>query len=333
MQNLPLHRIVPDPDQPRQTFDAAALADLQDSLWPHGLVEPIVVTEPADPEGLFKILVGERRYQAFLKNQERAAALFAAAAPPPEGHCAHRYNRWTEIPAVFASEPSASDRILLQLVENKDRLALTLLETARGYARAFEFSGLDRQGFCAKANLTKDVLSRYLSCAQASNLLLYALEQNLVRDLRAVGPFRQLPRDLQESFIRLAQQEDLPITRAAVEGELIKLKAGRATAAAAAKAPPPAPSEGESNDASPTSQSASQLAQPRLGLTAVAWLAAYLPQLALDQGEAFFRDEVVDVMSRVLNEGCPLILLQEDAGLQDERRSPISSSHTASETN
>lgn len=59
---LPLEHVVPDPQQPRKTFDPAALDELADSIREYGLLQPVVV-RPADDDR-YIIVAGERRWRA-----------------------------------------------------------------------------------------------------------------------------------------------------------------------------------------------------------------------------------------------------------------------------
>ncbi|MGA7181581.1 MAG: ParB/RepB/Spo0J family partition protein [Thiobacillaceae bacterium] len=62
LQELPLHRLRPDHDQPRKSFDPEALDELAASIRVIGVLQPILVREEAD--GLYTILAGERRWKA-----------------------------------------------------------------------------------------------------------------------------------------------------------------------------------------------------------------------------------------------------------------------------
>lgn len=57
-----LDRLMPNPDQPRKTFDEAALRELAASIERHGLIQPVTVKEAADDRYL--LVAGERRYRA-----------------------------------------------------------------------------------------------------------------------------------------------------------------------------------------------------------------------------------------------------------------------------
>ena len=59
---LPIHRVEPNPGQPRQDFDEEELQALSDSIATHGIVQPLTVREIR--EGYYQIVAGERRWRA-----------------------------------------------------------------------------------------------------------------------------------------------------------------------------------------------------------------------------------------------------------------------------
>ncbi|MGV6802052.1 MAG: ParB/RepB/Spo0J family partition protein [bacterium] len=56
--------IIPDPKQPRKSFDDEAIRELADSIREKGLLQPILVRPVADREGKYQIVAGERRWRA-----------------------------------------------------------------------------------------------------------------------------------------------------------------------------------------------------------------------------------------------------------------------------
>ena len=106
--------IRPNPFQPRQDVDPAALDELKASIRQAGLLQPVVV-RPV-PGGGFELIAGERRLRA-------CQAL-----------------GWERIPAV---RREVDDRtvLTLALIENLQRDDLSPVDEARGYARLIaEFS-------------------------------------------------------------------------------------------------------------------------------------------------------------------------------------------------
>jgi ParB family chromosome partitioning protein len=116
---LRLDDLVPDPRQPRKTFDPDALAQLAASIKSLGIIEPLVVRpvvnaqdgKPAGtPVAHYVIIAGERRWRA-----ARKAGLAA-------------------VPAVIRRNDGEQTH-LLQLAENMEREALRPLEVAESYHR------------------------------------------------------------------------------------------------------------------------------------------------------------------------------------------------------
>jgi ParB family transcriptional regulator, chromosome partitioning protein len=62
IQKIAVEDLVPNPHQPRTSFDAEALAGLAESIKAYGIVQPLVVT-PHD-RGKYAIVAGERRWRA-----------------------------------------------------------------------------------------------------------------------------------------------------------------------------------------------------------------------------------------------------------------------------
>ena len=112
-----LDRVEPDPDQPRQVFDAAKLDRLASSLREYGQIQPITIRYRRDLDR-YLIVAGERRYRA------------CQLADLPT------------IKAVILDENTPGDRIAaLQIIENLEREDLSPIEQARGFARLKAING------------------------------------------------------------------------------------------------------------------------------------------------------------------------------------------------
>ena len=66
---VPIERVKPNPDQPRRTFDAVALADLAESIREKGVIQPLIVRPHPNESGVYQIVAGERRWRASQKAQ------------------------------------------------------------------------------------------------------------------------------------------------------------------------------------------------------------------------------------------------------------------------
>lgn len=107
MRHIKLTEIVADPDQPRRSFEEAALEDLAASIAEHGILQPIVVTPY---QGGYQIVAGERRY--------RASKLVGL----------------DKIPALVRTL-SGQHKLELSLIENLQRRDLNVVETATAYLK------------------------------------------------------------------------------------------------------------------------------------------------------------------------------------------------------
>jgi ParB family chromosome partitioning protein len=112
-----IDRIGPDPDQPREEFDPAALRRLADSLASRGQIQPISVRWSED-RGRYAIVCGERRW--------RAATLAGLAT----------------LSCVVLDGPAApGDLLAMQLVENLLREDLQPIEQANAYRALMDRNG------------------------------------------------------------------------------------------------------------------------------------------------------------------------------------------------
>ena len=117
-QMLPLHKVEPNPDQPRHDFPEDELQALADSITVHGIIQPLTVR--LMPSGYYQIIAGERRWRA-----ARLAGL-------------------SEVPAVIieADDKTATE---LALIENLQRQDLNPVEEALGYRRLMDEYGLTQE--------------------------------------------------------------------------------------------------------------------------------------------------------------------------------------------
>jgi ParB family transcriptional regulator, chromosome partitioning protein len=135
---IPISRIRSNPFQPRKTFNADELAELQASLASSGLLQPITVRPVGDA---YELIAGERRL--------RAATNLG----------------WTEITALVKDLDDRSS-LVMALVENLQRSDLNPIDEARGYQRLaeeFEFTHQQIADSTGKERATISNLLRLLT--------------------------------------------------------------------------------------------------------------------------------------------------------------------------
>lgn len=143
---VPLHRLCPNPQQPRQTFDPEALLSLALTIHQNGLIQPIVVQ--ADPDSnRYIIHDGERRWRASCalayanaSHPGDAARLkqivynFAETTKPLDLVELYHDLLYTEDIAVVIGDPASTKDLLVRaLVANIQRADLNDIEQARAY--------------------------------------------------------------------------------------------------------------------------------------------------------------------------------------------------------
>lgn len=111
---LPIERIFPNPNQPRRSFDAAALAELADSIRVKGVIQPLIVRPAAD--GRYEIVAGERRWRA-----SQAANLH-------------------ELPVIIR-DFSDVEMLEIAIIENIQRADLNPLDEAEAYRQLMDKFG------------------------------------------------------------------------------------------------------------------------------------------------------------------------------------------------
>jgi len=132
---LPIHKVEPNPEQPRRDFDEEELQALADSIATHGVVQPLTVREM--PNGYYQIIAGERRWRA-----ARLAGL-------------------SEVPAVVME---ADDRktMELALIENLQRQDLNPVEEAMGYHALMADYGLTQEETAERVGKSRPAVANAL---------------------------------------------------------------------------------------------------------------------------------------------------------------------------
>ncbi len=132
---LPIYKVEPNPDQPRQDFDEEELQALADSISVHGVIQPLTVRETAN--GYYQIIAGERRWRA-----ARLAEI-------------------SEVPVVVME---ADDRkaMELALIENLQRQDLNPVEEALGYQALMEDYGLTQEETATQVGKSRPAVANAL---------------------------------------------------------------------------------------------------------------------------------------------------------------------------
>ena len=147
---LPIQKVEPNRNQPRQDFDEEELQSLAESLATHGILQPLTVRELNS--GYYQIIAGERRWRA-----ARMAGI-------------------TEVPVVVI-EADDKKAMELALIENLQRQDLNPVEEALGYQSLMADFGLTQDDTAQRVGKSRP--------AVANALRLLNLPENILEKVRS----------------------------------------------------------------------------------------------------------------------------------------------------
>ena len=148
---LPISKVEPRIDQPREYFDQQALQELADSIAQYGLIQPITVRKLET--GYYQIIAGERRWRA-----SRLAGL-------------------KEVP-VRVIEADDRRTAELALVENLQREDLNPIEEAKGYKTLIDEFGLTQEEAAKSVGRSRPSITNALRLLSLSPKVLEMVEKN-----------------------------------------------------------------------------------------------------------------------------------------------------------
>ena len=148
---LPISKVEPRKDQPREYFDQQALKELADSISQYGLIQPITARKLNT--GYYQIIAGERRWRA-----SRLAGL-------------------TEVP-VRVIEADDRKTAELALVENLQREDLNPIEEAKGYKTLIDEFGLTQEEAAKSVGRSRPAITNALRLLSLSPKVLEMVEKN-----------------------------------------------------------------------------------------------------------------------------------------------------------
>lgn len=167
---VPIDEIRPNPEQPREVFEAEAISELSASIKAYGVLSPLVVRKM---DGRYILIAGERRL--------RAASLAGLK----------------EVPVVVREADEPSLQLELALVENLQRTDLDVIEGARGFQRLIDVYGYTQDQVATAVGKDRSTVANAVRLLKLPDFVL-----NTIRDGRiSAGHARAL--------LTLTDEEDL----------------------------------------------------------------------------------------------------------------------------
>ena len=151
LRQIPTELIVANPNQPRMSFDEAALVGLTESIRARGVLQPVLV-RPI-PGGTYELIAGERRWRA-----ARMAEL-------------------ETLPAIVRYHDDAAS-LEVALIENMAREDLNPVEEARACAALTEELGLSREEVGTRVGRSRVAVSNLIRLLDLPDDALATLERS-----------------------------------------------------------------------------------------------------------------------------------------------------------
>ena len=202
MREIEISKIIPNPTQPRSTFDDEAMAELVDSIRTLGVIQPITVKRNTDNE--YVIISGERRWRA-----SKAAGL--------------------EVVPAYIREVDDANLHAMALVENIQRQDLNAIEIALGLQRLVDECGLTQDSLAEKVGKKRSTVANYMRLLRLPSEVQLTLKEGLI-SMGHAKAIAGVPEEKQLALLKRCLKKALSVRQAEDMARLMcegpKAKAG-----------------------------------------------------------------------------------------------------------
>jgi ParB family chromosome partitioning protein len=183
LRDLPLNKVVPNPNQPRAQFDEETLDALVASVRELGVLQPVLVRARGEQ---FELIAGERRWRA-----ARRAGL-------------------PTIPAIVRDVDDASS-LEQALVENLHRQDLNALEEAAAYQQLIEDFNLTHEELARRVGKSRAAITNTLRLFQLPPSIQKMVAEGQLSEGHARALLGTPDRAFQEALAKRVVREALPV--------------------------------------------------------------------------------------------------------------------------
>lgn len=159
-QMIPINKVEPNRNQPRQNFEEDALLELADSIKQFGILQPLLVQKKKD---YYEIIAGERRWRA-----AKMAGL-------------------KEVPVIIR-EYTDQEVVEIALIENIQRENLNPIEEAMAYKRLLEEFSLKQDEVAERVSKSRTAVTNSMRLLKLND----KVQQMIVDDMISTGHARAL---------------------------------------------------------------------------------------------------------------------------------------------
>jgi ParB family chromosome partitioning protein len=155
VSEVPIESIVPNPYQPRKSFDSVQLQELADSIAEHGVIQPLVVNQT---DTGYEIVVGERRFRA-----SQMAGL-------------------KMVPVIVKSGMQDQTKLEVALIENIQRQELNPIEEAMAYDKLMKMFGMTQEQVAKKVGKSRPAIANTVRLLNLPAEIQRALIENKISE-------------------------------------------------------------------------------------------------------------------------------------------------------
>lgn len=168
LTEIPVSLIMPNPDQPRKSFDEGSIRELAASIEQTGLIQPLIVRERGDS---YELIAGERRLRAV------------------------RLLGWRQVKCIINETLREDDAAIMAITENLQREDLHFFEEADCYSQLLKCRGMTQEELALRIGKSQSYI--------ANKLRLLKLEPQLREEIASCGLSERHAREL----LRLGSEE------------------------------------------------------------------------------------------------------------------------------
>lgn len=155
-----IHKVEPNRDQPRKSFDEDALLELADSIQQFGILQPLIVQDKKD---YFEIIAGERRWRAA------------------------KMAKLKEIPVLIKSF-TEQEIVEISLIENIQREDLNPIEEAIAFKRLLDEFHLKQDEVAERVSKSRTAVTNSIRLLKLTD----KVQQMVIDDMLTTGHARAL---------------------------------------------------------------------------------------------------------------------------------------------
>jgi ParB family chromosome partitioning protein len=191
-----ISNIIPNPHQPRSSFNAEKLRELASSIKEHGILQPLVVTQKGNQ---FELIAGERRLQA---------AKMAGLKTIP----------------IIIRRVKDQQKLELAIVENIQRHDLNPLEEGQSYLKLMEEFGLSQEEVALKVGKSRSAVANKIRLLTLPVEVKKALSQGKITEGHAKAILALENSEKQRALFKMILRNNLTVRQTEEKTKEVSVK-------------------------------------------------------------------------------------------------------------